>query len=92
MAQAIVTLKIMPESPDVNLEELEEKAKKFIAQFAGEGDTRTEQQPVAFGLKALQIIFVMDEQIGSTEELEKSIAAIEGISSVEVTDVRRAIG
>ena len=92
MAQAIVTLKIMPDSPDVDLAELTEKAKGFIVQFAGEGDMKIEEQPVAFGLVALQIIFVMDEQIGSTEELEKNIAAVEGVSSVEVTDVRRAIG
>ena len=92
MAQAIVTLKIMPDSPETDLAELTEKAKTFIVQFAGEGDMKIEEQPVAFGLKAVQIIFVMDEQIGSTEELEKNIAAVEGISSVEVTDVRRAIG
>lgn len=92
MAQAIVTMKIMPESPDINLEELETKAKHEIVQFAGEGDMKTEQQPIAFGLKALQIIFVMDESQGSTEELEKSVENIDGVNSVEITDVRRAIG
>lgn len=92
MAQAIVTLKIMPDSPDTDLDDMEVKIKRFIVQFAGEGEMKIEKQPIAFGLNALQIIFVMDEQIGSTEELEKNIENIEGISSVEVTDVRRAIG
>jgi len=92
MAQAIITLKIMPSSPDIDLDDMEVKIKRYIVQFAGEGEMKTEKQPIAFGLNALQIIFVMDEQIGSTEGLEKNIENMEGISSVEVTDVRRAIG
>ncbi len=92
MAQVIITLKLMPKGVDVNLEEIETKAKKLIVQFAGEGEMIVEQQPIAFGLKALQIIFVMDESLGSTEELEKSISEFDEVGSVEITDVRRAIG
>ena len=92
MAKAIVTLKIMPKSPDTDLEKISEEALEKIKGFAGEGDTKKEIEPVAFGLKALKITFVMDEQKGSTEPLEKEIQAIEDVSSVEVIDVRRAIG
>jgi len=92
MAKVVVTLKIMPESPDTDLLKIEEEARKKIAGFAGEGDMKAEQEPVAFGLKALKIVFVMDESKGSTEELEKDIASTEGVNSVEVIDVRRAIG
>ena len=53
---------------------------------------KVEQEPIAFGLKALKLIFVMEESIGSTESLEEDIKKIHGIQSVEVTDVRRAIG
>ena len=92
MANAIVTIKVMPESPEVNLEKLSEEVKKKIADFAGEGETRQEIEPVAFGLKALKITFVMDEAQGSPEPLEKEVDGLEGVNSVEVTDVRRAIG
>lgn len=92
MANIIVTLKIMPVSPDEDLTQIEEKTKKYIEQFAGEGEMKVEVEPVAFGLSALKILFVMDETLGSTEALEKDIAEIKGIASVEVTDVRRAIG
>jgi elongation factor 1-beta len=92
MASVVVTLKIMPKSPDVDLKAVEEKIKSEIVAFAGEGETKTEVEPVAFGLKALKIIFVMDEAKGSTEPLEKKIQEVEGVNSVEVTDVRRAIG
>jgi elongation factor 1-beta len=92
MANAIITLRIMPEGTEVALDKLAEEAQKLIVQFAGEGEMKIEEQPIAFGLKAVQIIFVMDEAKGSTEELEKQIEAVEGVGSVEVTDVRRAIG
>ena len=92
MAQAIVTLKIMPESPETDLGKIESEALEKIKEFAGETETKTEQKPVAFGLKSLDIIFVMDESKGSTEPVEESLKTIEGVQSVEVTDVRRAIG
>jgi translation elongation factor EF-1beta len=34
----------------------------------------------------------MDEALGSPDALEETIRGIEGVQSVEVTDVRRAIG
>ena len=93
MAQAIITLKIMPESPDVDLDALQLAAEAKINAFVGEdGEKRFSVEPIAFGLKALNIIFVMEEKQGSTEPLENALASIDGVNSVEVTDVRRAIG
>ncbi|MFC1686899.1 elongation factor 1-beta family protein [Nanoarchaeota archaeon] len=48
--------------------------------------------PIAFGLKAINIIFAMDEAKGSPDVLEEKITAIDGVQSFEVIDVRRAIG
>jgi len=92
MANAIITLKIMPESPDVDLDAIKVKALAEIETFAGKGDTKVEIEPIAFGLKALKIIFIMDESIGSPEPVEKKIAEIEGVNSAETVDVRRAVG
>ena len=92
MANIIITFRIMPESPDVNLNDLETKIMKEIIKFAGKTETKKEIELVAFGLKALKITFVMDENKGSTEKLENKISKIKGINSVEVVDVRRAIG
>lgn len=92
MANAIVTLNIMEESPDINLEKLEEQALKLITEFNDGKETKTVIEPIAFGLKALKITFVMDETKGGTDELEKKIEEIEGVQSVECVDVRRAVG
>jgi len=92
MATIVVTIKIMPESPEINLTKIEEQAKVAIAEFAGEGEIKAEQQPVAFGLKQLNLMFVMDEAKGATDPLEEKLRAIEGVNSAETIDVRRAIG
>ncbi len=92
MAQVVVTLKIMPESPDSDLASIGQKAKQKIADFSNSDDMRISQEPIAFGLKALKIIFVMDESKGSTDSLEEQIKTIESVNSVEAVDVRRAIG
>ncbi len=92
MATVIITFKIMPESPDVDLALVEKQAKDKITAWAGAGDTRTEIEPIAFGLKALKITFIMDEKKGGTETLEEQINTIEGVQSCEVIDVRRAVG
>lgn len=92
MAQVVVTLRIMPQNTEVDLEELESKAKQEIVKFCNSQEFKTSIEPIAFGLKALNIIFVMDEAKGSTEELERKISKLDGVESVEVTDVRRAIG
>ena len=92
MAQVIITLKIMPESPDTDLDEIEDKVKSMIEDFSGETQTKSEIEPIAFGLKALKITFVMDESKGSTDDLEEEIKGIKQVNSVEVVDVRRAIG
>jgi elongation factor 1-beta len=92
MTNVIVTLKLMPSSPEVDLNALQEEVKKHILEFAGEGEIKVTEEPVAFGLKSLNIIFIMDESLGSPDALEETIKGVEGVQSVEVTDVRRAIG
>ena len=92
MARVVVTLKIMPESPEIDLSKIEAKAKTKIVDFSQSKEMKIEQEPIAFGLKALKITFVMDESKGSTDALEEHIKNVSGVNSVEVVDVRRAIG
>ena len=91
MAQVVVTLKIMPEGVDTDFSTIEEEATRLISEFGGKVG-KTEYEPIAFGLKALNLLFIMNEDIGSTEALEEDIKKLEGVGSAEVTDVRRTIG
>ena len=91
MATIIVTLMIMPDSPEANLKAIQEAAKKAIVEFGGQM-AREEFVPIAFGLTAVQLMFTMNEDKGSTESLEDQIKEINEVQSVEVTDVRRTLG
>ena len=92
MASVVVTLRIMPQNPNTDLSKVEAQIKNEIVDFCASKEFKTQIEPIAFGLKALNITFVMDEGIGSTEKVEQKISQIDGVESVEVTDVRRAIG
>lgn len=95
MADVVVTIQIMPESPEINLKFIESEAVKKIVSFAKLHDSdrvKVELEPVAFGLEAVKFVFFMDESIGSTEHLEEQIKLISGVNSVETVDVRRAFG
>lgn len=92
MAEVVVTIKIMPESPDVDMAALSETAVRTIKENGAQGEVKSVEEPVAFGLKALNLTFLVDEDKGSTEELENKLSGLEHVNSVEVTDVRRAMG
>ena len=91
MAQVLIIFKIMPEDVEISLDQLETVVKEKITAYGGKVG-KVEQEPVAFGLKALKVMFSMDESKGSTDDLEDQLKAVEGIMNVEVVDVRRAFG
>ena len=91
MANVIITLKVMPESPETDLVKIKEEVTKIVAEFKGEVG-KFEEERLAFGLKALKFIFVIEESLGATDDMEAKASEVEGVQSVEVIDVRRAVG
>lgn len=92
MGTAVVTVKVMPESPETDMEKIQADVEKIVKEFAGERDTKAEIEPMAFGLKALKFIFVMDEDLGSPDIVADKVNEVEGVQSAEISDVRRAVG
>ena len=93
MAEAIVTIKVMPANPEVNLDDLKVKVKEVIKEFIQEDSSmKTNIEPVAFVLKSLSIIFVMDESLGSPDPMAEKVESFEEVASAEIVDVRRALG
>lgn len=90
MANVIITIRIMPESTNTDLKKISQKVKNEILVYGGEIG-KEETEPVAFGLKSLKIIFILDESKG-IEELENKFKKIKNVSSIKIIDVRRAIG
>lgn len=90
MAIVAVKIRIMPSSPSVNTKKIGEKAKELIELSSGKNCTISEED-IAFGLKAIIAFFAWpeDEEI---ESLEQKLRKIKDISSVQIIDMRRAVG
>lgn len=91
MAIVIIKLKVMPASPEVNLNFLNKVIEEKIVAFSGKIKEIT-IEPVAFGLKASIISFSLDESKGSTDMLEEEISMIPDVESVNIIGVSRALG
>ncbi len=89
MGTVLVKIKMMPSSPETNLEEIKSNVKEMLEEEAN--NISFEIQPIAFGLKALIVLFAWPEE-KELESFQESLEKIEGVNSVEVIDMRRAIG
>ncbi|HLC77414.1 MAG TPA: elongation factor 1-beta [archaeon] len=80
MGQVAMTLRIMPESTDVDLNDLKRRINDAadVKQIV--------ENPVAFGLVMLEVLLVFDDKVGAGD-IEEKIRALEGIGSVEAGDV-----
>lgn len=76
MGNVAVSLKIMPESVETDLE----KVKKEISKKIEIKDSKIE--PLAFGLKTLKILVIVPDK--EFESLENKIRSVNGVSEVEV--------
>jgi len=90
MALMAVKIKIMPESPESDLKKIEEDAKQVLEKTDAKIHS-IEIEPIAFGLKAVIIIFGWPEEKG-LDLLEDELSAVEQVSSTEVLEMRRALG
>ena len=90
MGTALLKIKLMPTSPEVELEKVKENAKQIVEQGKGRNCT-FEEEPIAFGLNVLIVSFDIDEDQG-LEPIENGIEKIENINSVQVIDMRSAFG
>jgi translation elongation factor aEF-1 beta len=84
-----ITVKVMPESPEVDLGALKTKGEEVIRETYGEvKEIRVTEVPIAFGLKALEFIFIVDEAKGSDVAQER-LAALEHVASATCTGFQR---
>jgi len=82
MGSVAVIVRVMPESPDVNFEELKSALKKKLP---GIQDIR--EEPIGFGLKALKLAAVINDAGGETEKIEQSLNTVPGVERAEIIEV-----
>ena len=90
MGTALLRIKLMPTSPEVNFEEIKEKAQTIVEKNKGR-NCSFEEEPIAFGLKALIVSFDINEE-QELDPVEEGLRNLENINSAQVIDMRRAFG
>ena len=83
MGKVLVTSKLFPESPNVDLEKIKKEVKEKI------NPEKMEEEPIAFGLVSLKVEKVIEDDGRSLEELEGKLKSISNISQVEIVQVSR---
>ncbi len=83
MGSVAITFRVMPDEADADLEAI----KSHVRTSLGRALRDLKEQPIAFGLKAIVAIAVIDDSAGGSEELERTLSAIPGVGSVETVDV-----
>jgi elongation factor 1-beta len=86
MGEVLTTIKLMPESPDVDLEQMKTDIQNAIGEDAELH--KIEEEPIAFGLVALNVIFIVNDGEGGTDAIEEKLVNIPSVNSMEVVDVR----
>jgi elongation factor 1-beta len=88
MAIVAVKIRLMPVSPDTDLEKIKVEAEKRINQLDAKVHA-SEIEPIAFGLKALMLTLIWPEE-KNPDLLENAMKSIDQVESAEIVDVRRA--
>ena len=87
MGKVAANMKIMPQSPEIDLDELQERLEASLPE--GAQINGFERDDVAFGLVALLPTVIVADDAGGTEVVEDAFADVKGVESVSVEDVGR---
>lgn len=85
MGDVAVKYRLLPESPDHDIDALIESLKKSLP--AEVRFRMTEVKPFAFGLKAIELLVTFKDAGGLSEKTEIALQQVPGIQSVEVLEM-----
>ena len=87
MGDVAAKIKVMPNSPEVDLDELQDRLEEALPE--GAKIHGFERDDVAFGLVALLPTVIVPDGAGGTEAVEESFSQVDDVESVNVENVGR---
>jgi len=87
MGDVAAKLRIMPKDVEIDLEQLKEKISMVLPENVKLHGFSIE--PIAFGLRALNVVVLVADAEGGTEEVEQLIEGLDDVESVSVVEVGR---
>jgi elongation factor 1-beta len=80
MGKVALTLRVFPEDMGF-FQEIKEEIWKELA------PAKISEEELAFGMKALKVLVILDDKSGGSEAVEEKIRGIRGVSEVQVESV-----
>lgn len=90
MTRLVARIKVLPTDADTNLDGLVEKLKSSLPD--GMQIKNSAKEPIAFGLNALIVDFLLEDKEGQMDKLESAVRDTEGVSEIEVMNLSRQAG
>lgn len=82
MGSVALIVKVMPESPDVDLQALKSA---ILQKVPSVKDIR--EDPIGFGLKALKVVAVVNDAGGESDSIEAAIQSLPGVERAEIVEL-----
>ncbi len=89
MGNVFVVLRILPTSPDINLEELIKEVQRVLPENVIMKQHK--QEEIAFGLNSILIGLIMPDEEGYIETIEQRIKNIEEVEDLTIENITRIL-
>ncbi|MBT4538995.1 hypothetical protein HOI26_00800 [Candidatus Woesearchaeota archaeon] len=92
MSKAVITFKLMPESVEIDLGPIKDKALEIAKENGAIGEMQGKEEPVAFGLKAVLILAMYEVEGADFEAIAAKMKELDGVQSAEIAKMDLALG
>ena len=83
MGDVYISYRVMPTSVDTDLDKIQEDIKENVGGLVKKINA-FEIKPIAFGLKAIIVSFIVDDKEGGVDEIETALTNIPDVENIEV--------
>ncbi len=81
MGDVALIIKVMPESPDIDLNDIRETIMKTV-----DNVQQIQEEPIGYGLVALKVVVVVPDAQGQTDIVESALNGIKGVERAEIIE------
>ncbi len=81
----MVQLRVLPESVDINLNDLKQAVTARIEKLCRINEVKEEE--IGFGLSALLFSVIVPDEEGKIDSVENAISSVENVSQVDTRDI-----
>ena len=82
-----VKMRITPADITSDLEAVKEKLSHIVEKYGRV--YIAEIKPIAFGLKSLETLLLLDDSVGGIDEIEKELKKLKDVSQVDILEITR---